>query len=162
MVYVVAGAAGAMFGLAVPPPLVTSTAPVGEAGGTLTTGVGVLCTYLWTQKKDKSVMDGIDYLMAGTEKEYPVLYQGEKADLYAWYYNTQACLMVGGAAWTKWNSLFQGEIVKAQAPDGSWPPMKSVTNGAYQTAPLGPGLLYRTNLCILMLEVYYRYMPSTK
>jgi hypothetical protein len=57
---------------------------------------------------------------------------------------------------TKWNHLFQGEIVKAQAPDGSWPPMKSMTDGADQTAPLGPGLLYRTSLCILMLEVYYR------
>jgi len=126
------------------------------------TGVGVLCTYFWKQKKDKSVMDGIDFIMSQTDKNYPVEYQGEKADLYAWYYNTQACLMVGGAAWTKWNRLFQDEIVKAQAIDGSWPPMKSMTNGAYQTAPFGPGLLYRTNLCILMLEVYYRYMPSTK
>ena len=69
-------------------------------------------------------MDGIDYLMAGTEREYPVLYQGEKADLYAWYYNTQACLMVGGAPWKKWNRLFQTEVTKAQAPDGRWPPMK--------------------------------------
>ena len=126
------------------------------------TGVGVLCTYFWKQKKEKSVMDGIDFIMAQTDKNFPVEYQGEKADLYAWYYNTQACLMVGGAAWTKWNKLFQDEIVKAQAPDGSWPPMKSITNGAYQTAPVGPGLFYRTNLCILMLEVYYRYMPSTK
>jgi hypothetical protein len=128
------------------------------------TGVGVLCTYLWKQKKDKVVMDGIDYLMAGTEKEYPVLYQGEKADLYAWYYDTQACLMVGGDAWTKWNGMFQTEITNAQAPDGSWPPMKSrpVAVGVYQTQPGGSGALYRTNLCILMLEVYYRYLPSTR
>jgi len=32
----------------------------------------------------------------------------------------------------------------------------------YQTQPGGDGALYRTNLCILMLEVYYRYLPSTK
>jgi len=128
------------------------------------TGVGVLCTYLWTQKKDKSVMDGIDCLMAGTEKEYPVLYQGENADLYAWYYDTQACLMVGGEAWRKWNGMFQAEIAHAQAPDGSWPPMRSrpVAVGAYQTEPGGDGALYRTNLCILMLEVYYRYLPTVR
>ena len=128
------------------------------------TGVGVLCAYFWKQEKDKSVMDGIDYIMEETDKEYPVLYQGEKADLYAWYYNTQACLMVGGAAWTKWNRLFRNEITNAQAPDGSWPPMKSrpIATGPYQVEPLGPGPLYRTNLCILMLEVYYRYLPSTR
>ncbi len=28
--------------------------------------------------------------------------------------------------------------------------------------PDGAGPAYRTTLCILMLEVYYRYMPSTK
>jgi hypothetical protein len=128
------------------------------------TGVGVLCTYLWKQKKEKTVMDGIDYLMAGTEKEYPVLYQGQKADLYAWYYDTQACLMVGGDAWTKWNKMFQTEITNAQAPDGSWPPMRSTPPavGAYQTEVGGGGALYRTNLCILMLEVYYRYLPTEK
>jgi len=128
------------------------------------TGVGVLCTYLWKHTKDQSVMDGIDFLMAGTEKEYPVLYQGEKADLYAWYYDTQACLMVGGDAWTKWNRMFQTEITNAQAPDGSWPPMRSAPPavGAFQTELGGGGALYRANLCILMLEVYYRYLPTTK
>jgi hypothetical protein len=100
--------------------------------------------------------------MSETDKNFPIEYQGEKANLYAWYYDTQACLMVGGAAWTKWNRLFQTEIVKAQAPDGSWPPMKGKSPGELQTAPTGNGPLYRTNFCILMLEVYYRYMPSTK
>jgi len=125
-------------------------------------GVGVLCTYFWKQKKDESVRNGIEFIMTETDKNYPIEYQGEKANLYAWYYDTQACLMVGGAAWTKWNRLFQTEIVKAQAPDGSWPPMKGKSPGELQSNPTGNGPLYRTNLCILMLEVYYRYMPSTK
>jgi len=125
-------------------------------------GVGVLCTYFWKQKKDESVRNGIEFIMSETDKEYPIEYQNEKANLYAWYYDTQACLMVGGAAWTKWNRLFQTEIVKAQAPDGSWPPMKGKSPGELQTQTAVNGALYRTNLCILMLEVYYRYMPSTK
>ena len=47
-------------------------------------------------------------------------YQGGKspADLYAWYYDTQACLMFGGTAWGKWNRLFQDEIANHQSPDG--------------------------------------------
>ena len=119
------------------------------------TGVGVLCTYFWKQEKDKMVRDGIEYIMDHTKKDFPVEYKGDKADLYAWYYNTQACLMVGGAAWNTWNRLFQGELVKNQSPDGSWPPMAGKSVGEFQRSPDGNGPLYRTNFCILMLEVYY-------
>jgi hypothetical protein len=136
------------------------------------TGVGVLCTYFWKQQKDDAIREGLDYMMKHTkgspveirgEKDvYPVVYQDEHADLYAWYYNTQACLMVGGAAWNTWNRLFQNEIVKAQSPDGSWPPMMNAGVGNYQKDAEVNGALYRSNLCILMLEVYYRYMPTTK
>jgi hypothetical protein len=126
------------------------------------TGVGVLCTYFWKQDKDKSVRDGIDFMMDETKKNFPVEYKNDKANLYAWYYNTQACLMVGGAAWNTWNRMFQDQIVKAQNPDGSWPPLAKVGGGELQSDPEGAGPFYRTNLCILMLEVYYRYMPTTK
>ena len=126
------------------------------------TGVGVLCTYFWKQEKDKSVRDGIEFMMKATDKDFPVEYKNDKANLYAWYYNTQACLMVGGAPWTKWNRLFQSEVVKNQGSDGSWPPMPAKGVGDLQNTPAGNGPFYRTNLCILMLEVYYRYMPSTK
>jgi hypothetical protein len=126
------------------------------------TGVGVLCTYFWKQEKDKGVREGIAYIMDHAKKDFPVQYKHEKADLYAWYYNTQACLMVGGQAWSTWNHWFQDEIVKNQDPDGSWPPMTSQAVGQFQqdTNPNGP--FYRTNLCILMLEVYYRYMPTNR
>lgn len=127
------------------------------------TGAGVLCTYFWKQEKDKSVREGIEFIMDQTKSTYPVEYKHDKANLYAWYYNTQACLMVGGAAWNTWNRLFQDQIVKAQSPDGSWPPLaKGAAGGELQSDPEGAGPFYRTNLCILMLEVYYRYMPTTK
>ena len=126
------------------------------------TGVGVLCTYFWKQEKDKSVREGVEFMMDETKKNFPVEYKNDKANLYAWYYNTQACLMVGGAAWNTWNRLFQDQIVKAQSPDGSWPPLAKVGGGELQADPEGVGPFYRTNLCILMLEVYYRYMPTNK
>ncbi len=122
------------------------------------TGVGVLCTYFWKEDKDRVVKEGIAFLLGKAE----VKYKGGKseADLYAWYYHTQACLMFGGSAWSKWNRMFQDEIADNQSPDGSWPP----TPGAHgpQPKPNGAGPCYRTTLCILMLEVFYRYMPSTK
>lgn len=126
-------------------------------------GVGVLCTYFWKQDKDRTVRDGIEHLLRQTEKKYPVKYKSETADLYAWYYNTQACLMVGGSAWSKWNRMFQDEIADAQSPDGSWPPLAGKSpGGALLRKPNGAGPYYRTTLCILMLEVFYRYMPVTK
>jgi hypothetical protein len=50
-----------------------------------------------------------------------------------------------------------------QSPDGSWPPVVTkAPGGEFQTKPDGAGPVYRTTLCILMLEVFYRYMPTTK
>ena len=127
------------------------------------TGAGVLCTYFWKQDKDKSVREGIEFILKQTDKDHPVDYRHENADLYAWYYNTQACLMVGGSAWTKWNRLFQDQLIKNQNPDGSWPPVAGKSpGGEMQRAPDGGGPYYRTTLCILMLEVYYRYSPTMK
>lgn len=128
------------------------------------TGVGVLCTYFWKQEKgDKVVKEGLEFMLSQSDKEFPVKYKHDKADLYAWYYNTQACLMYGGSAWTKWNRLFQDEIVEAQSQDGSWPPVAGQSpGGELQRKPDGAGPYYRTTLCILMLEVFYRYMPINK
>ena len=119
------------------------------------TGVGVLCTFFWTQDKDRSVRDGIAFLLSKAKVEY----NGADADLYGWYYDTQACLMFGGSAWTKWNRMFQDEIANNQAADGSWP----ATKGAHlQPKPDGAGPFYRTTLCVLMLEVFYRYAPINR
>ena len=123
------------------------------------TGVGVLCTLFWKQEKDKSVNEGIKF-MGSQLAANPVEYKHATANLYAWYYNTQACLMFGEPAWSKWNGLFQNELIKNQAPDGSWPPMTDGSHGNLQKDEAGAGPYYRTTLCILMLESYYRYSPS--
>jgi len=126
-------------------------------------GVGVLCTYFWKQDKDRGVKEGIEHMLRQTENKHPVKYKAESADLYAWYYDTQACLMFGGGAWNKWNHMFQDEIADNQSPDGSWPPCGGGAPGGELTRrPDGAGPYYRTSLCILMLEVFYRYMPINK
>jgi hypothetical protein len=70
-------------------------------------------------------------------------------------------MMFGGATWTKWNHMFQNEIAGSQSPDGSWPPTQGGTAGLQSTAE-GAGPIYRTTLCVLMLEVFYRYLPINK
>ena len=123
------------------------------------TGVGILCQLFWKGNRD-TIKKGMEWMLEHTQKNEPVKYQGPKADLYAWYYHTQACLMFGGSAWTKWNNWFQDEIVDAQAADGSWPPMAAGSHGGLQNGAGMSPTVYRTTLCILMLEVFYRYMPS--
>jgi hypothetical protein len=121
------------------------------------TGVGVLCRLFW--KGDRGdVSKGMDFILDKTDKELPVKYKSEHADLYAWYYHTQAALMFGGLAWQKWNRWFQDEITNSQSPDGSWPMPGGKGHGPKPESK--SGAVYRTTLCILMLEVFYRYMPS--
>jgi hypothetical protein len=109
------------------------------------------------------VKDGIEFLLKQAGERFPVKYKGDHADLYAWYYHTQACLMYGGSAWSKWNRMFQDEIASSQSPDGSWPIVGGKGGvGGLEVNPEGSGPVYRTALCVLMLEVFYRYMPTNK
>jgi hypothetical protein len=123
-------------------------------------GVGILCQLFWKGERAE-LRKGMDWLLDETEKRFPVKYREDKADLYAWYYHTQACLMFGGDAWKKWNAWFQDEICDVQNPDGSWP-MPGGRSFGPETQDNLTGAVYRTSLCILMLEVFYRYMPVTQ
>jgi hypothetical protein len=124
------------------------------------TGVGILCRLFWKGERGE-LRKGMEWMLDTTEKSKPVKYKGDDADLYAWYYHTQACLMFGGSAWSKWNRWFQDEICDVQNPDGSWPAPGGKGHGP-QGANSMTGKVYRTTLCILMLEVFYRYMPTTQ
>ncbi len=126
------------------------------------TGVGVLCQLFWGGKKTADLRRSVDFIRDQSAVQFPVKYQHEKADLYAWYYHTQAMLMFGGTAWLDWNKKFQEEVVHAQTQDGSWPAMKAPGHGNLQSDPSTTATAYRTALGVLMLEVYYRYMPTQR
>ena len=125
------------------------------------TGVGVLCELFWKGARDKETRRGVEFIMDGLG-EFPLRYQHEKADLYAWYYHTQAVLMFGGSSWRKWEGLFSKELVTSQSPDGSWPVMSNAAHGNFQKESSVTGAIYRTTLSVLMLESYYRYLPSNR
>jgi hypothetical protein len=122
------------------------------------TGAGIWCRLLGKAERAE-LRPGLEWMLAETEKSYPVKYQGEQPDLYAWYYHTRACMVFGGSAWTMWNKWFQGEITNAQSEDGSWPPPGGKGVGP-QSLNTKTGAVYRTALCTLMLEVFYRHLPT--
>lgn len=86
-------------------------------------------------------------------------------DVYYWYYDTQARFHQGGSIWEDWNKLFAIQLVKGQTIEkgagvdgndiGSW-----VTGGGGE--PGRGGVVMDTSLCALMLQVYYRYLPTYK
>jgi hypothetical protein len=126
----------------------------GQKGGWNLAGVGVLGLQMWKNASSKEVRRGVEFIV---ENQKDLDYDG-KAPLYSWYYNTYACFMRGGSDWRKWNRMFRNELLKHQKPDGSWKP----EGGGQSDKQAGPdGEVYRTCLCTLMLEVYYRFLPTT-
>lgn len=73
--------------------------------------------------------------------------------LYAWYYITQARFQFSREAWRPWNQQFAPGMSRTQNPDGSWCPPPDSVEGAY-------GPVYNTTLPALMLQVYYRLLPT--
>jgi len=129
------------------------------------TGVGVLAKLFWLGRPDRTVHAGIKAIQTTDVK-----YAGAATSLYAWYYDTQACYQAQGAAWEWWNSRFQDQLTSTQSSDGSWPPCgpalkpgaKPTGSNGFYNAPGGEDTIFRTTLCTLMLEVFYRYLPTTK
>jgi hypothetical protein len=121
------------------------------------TGAAVLGLQTLGRSNTGPVNKGVRWMMDETKKE-PLSWNRD-AYLYTWYYNTQAMFQKGGEAWELWNSQFQKELLANQLPDGSYKPESAGENGAAATGAAGPDAdIYRTSLCTLMLEVYYRYL----
>jgi hypothetical protein len=121
------------------------------------TSVGVLSKLFFYGRVDRDTRAGLKSIMSGE-----LSYSGPECNLYAWYYNTQACFQAQGSAWEWWNSRFQEGLIAAQGSDGSWPPCGGMDIGGWGQAADGEGPIYRTTLCCLMLEVFYRYLPTTQ
>jgi hypothetical protein len=77
------------------------------------------------------------------------------ANLYFWYYATLATFRLGGADWERWNAALKEALLPAQRADGSWEALDLYARD-YADDREGD-LSYTTALCVLSLEVYYRY-----
>ena len=81
--------------------------------------------------------------------------------LYRWYYQTQALFQSEkgrGKRWKTWNENLKTELMKHQRENGSW----GMPHGdnSFRVKNKTDLAIYSSSLCALMLQVYYRYLPS--
>jgi|GEM_PF-827366 hypothetical protein len=113
------------------------------------TPIGILCQSFLGQGSDARIKQSLDKLKTRTfdwDKE-------NQWAIYHWYYLTQANFQGGGSYWQHWNNIFRDNLIRHQATDGHWDVPPKSNEGKH-------GLAYSTSLCCLMLEVYYRYLPT--
>jgi len=78
-----------------------------------------------------------------------------QANVYFMYYSTLALFCRGGDEWRAWNRSLQQSLLPAQQRDGSWEEIDLYARDyAHDDAE---DRAYTTSMCVLMLEVYYRY-----
>ena len=123
---------------------------IGSGGKPSLTGTGVLCLQIWKNAKSQEAQKGLEWIIANQATEW------KDVNVYEWYYHAQACFQATGVSggqkyWRAWNKNFQQIVCSAQESDGHWP------HGAHFH---GDSDIFRTTLTILMLEVYYSYMPT--
>jgi len=128
------------------------------------TGVGTLCLQLLGQKDSveaqagvKTIKENVTVQWRNPDRKTSSVVSFEP---YGWYYHTQAMFFNGtSSSWASWNSMFSRELVQAQQTDGHWDAPPTVAGGSKSIGEMEP--YYSTTLCCLMLEVYYRLLPST-
>ena len=114
---------------------------------------GLLCRMYtgWT-KENPALEDGMDLLL----KDH--MPQGNRQNIYYWYYGTQVAHHMGGTQWEAWNTRMRALLVDAQVDSGrfagAWRPQSG--SGDHSQ---GNDWIYTTSLATCCLEVYYRHAP---
>ncbi len=113
--------------------------------------------YLGWTRDDPNLIGGADFLLT----ELPSLGTSDKPnrDTYYWYYATQVMFHMKGDRWTRWNEKLRPLLVDGQERTGplagSWNPGGEIPDRWGHAG----GRLYVTAMNLLILEVYYRYLP---
>lgn len=123
--------------------------PDQAAGKATLTGAALLGMQMWDGMDSPEYKKGMKYLSQKYANPTP------GTNFYAPYYNTQAFFLHGGKEWENYNKKFQGKLLDAQNPDGSWTKPGVGGHGSEDSH------IMNTAWGCLMLEVYYRYLPTT-
>jgi len=125
--------------------------PGGSSG---TSAIGILSEMLLGHSNDPRVKDALDKLKSSS-------FEWDKTEapigmvVYQWYYLTQTFFHAGGAYWQNWNDHFREALIQRQSDDGHWDLPAMSREKEFNQPPV-----YSTALCALMLEVYWRYLPT--
>lgn len=115
------------------------------------TAEGVLCHQYLGRARN---MPGMAQSLGSLVENHPI--DTREADVYYWYYATQALHHYGGPLWKQWNEKMKATLPTRQEKQGrergSWSPSGDAWGGY-------AGRLYTTCLSIYCLEVYYRHLP---
>ena len=129
----------------------TATEPHESTGHRLT-AIGNLCRQFLGWKKEDLQASVEGFVAKGGIPDYGA--NGEKVDMYYWYYGTLCVFQQGGDLWKRWNEGMKKALTDNQAKQGdeagSWAPVGSFKDEW--------GRVGQTALSALCLEVYYRYM----
>jgi hypothetical protein len=137
----------------------------GPANNSGLAGAGALCMQFLGEAKSKEVRSTLPGLTRWA-------FSWEKPPagnpIYYWYYITQAYFQEGGKMWDDWNNQFSHGLVKVQEVIGKdasgYVDHKGQPQeiGSWKSplVPDDPNKVMNTILCTLMLEVYYRYLPT--
>jgi len=141
----------------------------GKGGKPAMTAVGALCLQQHDKGNATPVRDSVRLIMDGLEIRekkkpkdefsvvYSMEYSGPDIDLYASYYAAQVMRNAGGKEWDAMNAAIIADIIPAQKPDGSFN-----QEGTKSTANAGGSRdIYIQALNTLILEVYYRFLPTS-
>jgi len=122
------------------------------------TGAGVLCMQLLGQGRDSTTQAGLGWMRQNVTCRWEK--QG-KRPYYYWYYETQAFFHAGGNDWKQWNRQFATELCKNQTVvKGAGVDGKDIGYWVDIGDSEKYGYPYNTTLCALMLQVYYRFLPT--
>lgn len=114
-------------------------------------GVGILALQFGGEGKGPEAQKGLEFILTRKSLNY------DSINFYEWYYSTQACFQAEGKTWKTWNDMFLSPLLDGQDKSGCWSPEKSDQTNKQSK---GDGDFYRTCLATLMLEVYFRYLPT--
>jgi hypothetical protein len=120
------------------------------------TGAAILCFQIWQKGNSSVPRHGAKFRSENSKFDF----NGESADLYGHFFESQAMINRGGEQWKRYRALTLNQLLENQNPDGSW----KAPGGGTKVRTLAPDAIanahQRTCLCVLMLEIYYHYLTT--
>ncbi|MDA7615522.1 hypothetical protein N8574_03685 [Akkermansiaceae bacterium] len=127
--------------------------PSMKGDGVTLGAAGALCFQMWDKSSSKEARGACKFI----DENAKFGWNTPDSDLYGHYYAAQCMINFGGDPWKRYNEKFRDQVLNNQLPDGSFKPAGF---GAFRGTNVF-GKHYRACLSILMLEVYYRFLPAT-